>query len=267
MGLFEKRYDLKKDCLRLVFDIEKKGYDFYYGNVLIDYSKLNRYTKKYLDNENNKLKNNVDLLNLEIEKDMIVRRFNKLKSLGYSCDSFEYLGVVNGSMSKQMEDLLNKLVCEDDVLIGIHRIGIDDSSKKISDILKNGLEITGHLGGSAKSNKELKNNVGYYPNNKTIIKELMYADNYKNSKGSILIRIPDVDLDKNIFVVDENNKTRLNPKYIVGYVPVFDNHHLETIITLDMIDKNNDFSYKFIEKEDNSYNYQVDNQYENRRGR
>ena len=98
-------------------------------------------------------------------------------------------------MSKQMEDLLNRLVTENDVLLGIHRIGNNDSPEKIEDILKNRLEITGHLGGAAQSNKELKNNVGYYPNNKTIIKELMYADKYKNSKGSILIRIPDTDLE------------------------------------------------------------------------
>ena len=48
-----------------------------------------------------------------------------------------------------MEDLLNRLVTENDVLLGIHRIGNNDSPEKIEDILKNGLEITGHLGGAA----------------------------------------------------------------------------------------------------------------------
>lgn len=246
MGLFEKKFDIVEDRLRIVFNPQTKSYDVYYGSTLILYSKLSRKSKKYIEKENNKLRTNPEILALELERNTTRERFCKLKSLGYTCDSFEYLGPVNGTMSKQMEDLLHRLVTEENVLLGIHRIGTDDSPEKIEDILRNGLKITGHFDGAVQSNRELKNNVGYYPNNKTIIKELMYADKYKNSKGSILIRIPDSDLEQTIFVIDANGKTRLNPKYIVGYVPLYENHHLETIITLETITKaNSDYSYTY----------------------
>lgn len=248
MGLFERKFDVKEDKLRIVFNPTEKIYDVYYGNTLIPYNKLNRKSKKYIENENNNLLTNPDKLAMELERTAKMRRFDKLKSLGYSCDSFEYLGSVEGTLSKQMEELLNKLVKEENVLLGIHRIGSNDSPEKIADILNNGLEITGHMGGGVLNKRELKNNVGYYPDNKTIIKELMYADCYKNSKGSILIRIPDSDLTQNIFIIDKNGKTRLNPKYIVGYVPLFKEHHLETIVTPDgvrNVESKPEYSYPF----------------------
>lgn len=266
MGLFEKKFDIVEDHLRIVFNPKEKSYDVYYGTTLIPDSKLSRKSKKYIENENNKLRINPDILADEMERVTTRQRFDKLKSLGYSCDSFEYLGPADGTMSKQMEDLLNRLVAENDVLLGIHRIGNDDSPEKIEDILKNGLQITGHFDGATQSNKELKNNVGYYPNNKTIIKELMYADKYKNSKGSILIRIPDADLEQTIFVVDSNGSTRLNPKYIVGYVPLCENHHLETIITMASITKTNcAYSYTFKEKTNDNQVYEQETEHKIRR--
>ena len=266
MGLFEKKFDIVDDHLRIVFNPQTKSYDTYYGPTLIPYSKLSRKSKKHIESENNGLRTNPDRLAYEMERDATIQRFDKLKKLGYTCDSFEYLGPAEGTMSKQMEDLLNRLVAENDVLLGIHRIGNNDSPEKIKDILKNGLEITGHLGGLVQSNRELKNNVGYYPNNKTIIKELMYADKYKNSKGSILIRIPDTDLEQAIFVVDNNGRTRLNPKYIVGYVPLYENHHLETIITLQSLSKtNSSFGYTFQERTNDSQIYQQEAEHKIRR--
>lgn len=89
--------------------------------------------------------------------------------------------------------------------------------------------MTGHLGSGVVGNPELRNNVSYYPDNTTIIKELMYADTYKESIGSILIRIPDYDLRENIFITDINGLIRLNPKYNVGFVPV-NNHKIERIL-------------------------------------
>ena len=59
----------------------------------------------------------------------------------------------------------------------------------------------------------------------------MHANAYKNSKGSILIRIPDNDLSGNIFITDKDGLIRLDPKYIIGYVPLEPNNHIETIIT------------------------------------
>ena len=244
MKIFKKKFDIEKDRLRIVFNSSKKIYVAYHGMNLIPHSSLNRKSQKYIDNKNKELETNFEILATELEKVASRERFDKLKSLGYTCDSFEYLGPVNGTMSKQIKELLNKLTTEENVLLGIHRIGTDDSLEKIEDILKNGLKITGHLGGAAQSNKDLNNNIGYYANNKTIIKELMYADKYKNSKGSILIRIPDEDLKQNIFINTSDGETRLNPKYIVGYVPVYKNYHLELITTLETIKKSK-YSYNF----------------------
>ena len=59
----------------------------------------------------------------------------------------------------------------------------------------------------------------------------MYADLYKDSVGSILIKIPDNVLEsgEDIFVHD-GIANRLNPKYIIGYVPLYKEHHIENII-------------------------------------
>lgn len=226
----EKKLDIKKDHLRFVFNLEEKKYTLYQGLNPIKYEDINKQSKQELNKKNELLIKNPQLLMQELETAKIKQRFKKLKELGYPCDSFEYLGQAKGTMSKQMEELLTKLTAEENVLIGIHRIGDNDSKEKIQDIFLNGLEITGHLNGAAISSKELSNNVSYYPDNKTIIKELMYANHYKNSKGSILIRIPDKDLTQNIFIINKEGKTRINPKYIIGYVPLEANNHIETII-------------------------------------
>ena len=83
---------------------------------------------------------------------------------------------------------------------------------------------------------------------------------------TILIRIPDVDLEQTIFVIDSNGKTRLNPKYIVGYVPLYENHHLETIITPQMILKNNSsYGYTFQERISEDQVYQQETEHKIRR--
>lgn len=241
--IFQRKMDIEKDHLRVKFNLNTRRYDVYYGVKLLSYDDLTSRSRKIIDKKNKLLQTETDLLMQELERAKTSERFGKLKSLGYSCDSFEYLGPVNGTMSKQVEELLNNLLSEENVLLGIHRIGSDDSPNKIEDILVNGLEISGHLGSGVQSAKQLKNNVSYYPNNKTIIKELMYANKYKNSKGSILVRIPDVDLTQNIFIIDDQGRTRLNPKYIVGYIPVSENHHLETIITSKQYNQTYDYSF------------------------
>ena len=120
--------------------------------------------------------------------------------MGYTCHSFEYLGKANGTMSKQMEELLEKLTNEKNILLGIHRIKEYTTQEAIDDILANGLKMTGHFDGSIPTSRELQNSVSYYVDNKIVIKELMYTNQFKNSKGSILIRIPDEELTKNIYI-------------------------------------------------------------------
>ena len=231
MGLFSKKYDRDKDKLKLVFNSEIKKYQLYFNDILIEYKDLNRKTKKFLDEKNKFLETSpymIDYEMMKISTSRSIERSNFLSSIGYNPEPFEHLGPNNGTMSESLKNYLNKLTSLDNVLIGIHRVGYLPD-KYIEDILINGLLITGHMGSGAISTPELGNNVSYYPDNKTIIKELMYADTYKNSKGSILIKIPDEDLTKNIFITI-NRQIRLNPKYIIGYIPV-SNHHIETIIT------------------------------------
>ena len=163
--------------------------------------------------------------------------------MGYTCHSFEYLGKANGTMSKQMEELLEKLTNEKNILLGIHRIKEYTTQEAIDDILANGLKMTGHFDGSIPTSRELQNSVSYYVDNKIVIKELMYTNQFKNSKGSILIRIPDEELTKNIYITDKNGGIRLNPKYIVGYVPLYNNNHLEDIILPPAKSEKNTYNY------------------------
>lgn len=231
MGLFSRKLDLEKDKLVIRFDLNDKVYKVYkYNGELIDYSFLNRKTRKILDIKNNELKTNNELMQSEIRTAKSTKRFNKLKEMGYICNSFEVLGKVNGTMSKEMEEFLNRITTEENVLLGIHRVGSSLSEEQINDILINGLMMTSHSGSGASANIKLEDNVSYYSDNHTIIKELMYANMYKNSTGSILIRIPDSDLTSNIFITNNNGNTVLNPKYILGYVPVDENHHIDTMI-------------------------------------
>ena len=154
------------------------------------------------------------------------------------------LGVNKGTMSPEMNAFLTQLTKKENLVLGIHRTGYSDM-RDIQNILTYGLALTGHSSSGACCHAKLSNNVSFYPDNKTIIKELMYANAYKNSLGSILIAIPDNDLDKEIYVTREdeygNIIKSLNPKYILGYIPVNKDHHIHTIMTLDDIKRQNTF--------------------------
>ncbi len=115
---------------------------------------------------------------------------------------------------------------------GVHRVG-DASVDDIKDMLENGIIMSGHQGsGGYTNNLVLSNNVSYFADNRTIVKELMYANAYKNSPGSILVEIPDDDLTKgSLYITDKDGVVRLNPKYNLGFVPVGKTHHLSGIIT------------------------------------
>lgn len=253
MGLFSKKYDKDKDKLKLVFNIELLEYQFYYQDKLINYKDLNKNTKKYLDNENKFLKANPNIIENEKYKIEAMKsngRRNFLISIGYDIYSFEYLGPNNGTMSKELEQYLNELVSRNNVLIGINRVG-QQPDEYIIDNLLNGILMTGYSGSGVLYKPKLCENVSYYADNRIIIKELMYANTYKNSKGSILIKIPDSDLQNDdIIIQDKNGNYRLNPKYILGYIPVSKDHHIERIITPYDIQKqrrieNNHYSNEF----------------------
>ena len=235
MGFFSKKYNKDKDYLIKKFNAETKEY--YYMKIIngqevkIDYEDLDRSTKKQLLNENRNLLIDKSLLEKEIENYEKKQRFQYLQSIGYNCTSFEYLGKVEGTVSNKMREYLDQLLNEKNVLIGIHRVGQSFDSNILDDTFQNGLKMTGHMGGAVSTSVSLDQNVSYYASNKIIEKELMYADAYKNSKGSILIKIPDSVLESgNDIFISDGYGVRLNPKYIIGYVAVFPNHHIENII-------------------------------------
>lgn len=235
MGLFDKKFDIKDDFLMRMFSPDK-GYYYVKSDGRefheIGVDKLNRRSLKELKRANISLQEDRELLEKELHQYKISKRFDKLKSLGFSTIGFEYLGPVNGSISPMLRDELEQLVSEENVLVGIHRTKHDTSVEAISDILNNGLRIDGHMGGMVASEKKLSDTVSYYPDNSTVIKEAMYANVYKNSSGSIIIRIPDEDLaDTSKIYISDGNDVKVNPKYILGYIPVTADHHIDRMYT------------------------------------
>ena len=219
-----KKYSLN-DRIYLQFNEKTRQYEFFQFGELIPYKKLDKYAKEFLDSHNNDLKNNPELVEKELAKIEYERKVDerekKLEDMGYTCSSTMFISdlpisPINSEFSQKLDNMLS----EENVLYGIHRVG-DTSDKGIMDILENGLEMTGHGWFVDQSALELNQNVGYYPDNMQIKSELICAHGYKGSKGSLLIRIPDEDLKTgDIFITEEKKFKRLNPKYIVGYVPI-----------------------------------------------
>ena len=229
MGLFSKKYDFMRDKVRLVFDVDTKSYYAYLGSKKLSNKELNRKSRKQVEEANDHLMSDSNLLNRELASAKIRQRFQKLKDLGYSCSSFEYLGKVEGKISDEIMNSIEKYFKEDNVLLGIHRVGLV-SDEVVSDILENGLIMSGHGNGAIHSSIELGQNVSYYADNRIVLKEMMYANVYKNSRGSILVRIPDTDLMGDIYL-RKDKEVRLNPKYIIGYFPVNEKHEVTEMIS------------------------------------
>ena len=253
MRLFPKKYDLEKDRLRIIFNPNEQKYNLYYGDKIIPIKELNFRTNKILKKKNKSLITNPSILKKELDTLKHKQRFKKLKSMGYTCDNFQYLGKIKGTMSKEMEEFLDALTSEENILLGIHRVKYYIPMEQIEDILTNGLKMTGHQDGAVPTTNNFQNNVSIYTDNKIIIKELMYANEFKNSKGSILIRIPDEDLHGYIYITDKDGGIRLNPKYIIGYVPLYNNNHLENIILPPNKSNQNTYSYSTSIQENDLY--------------
>lgn len=228
MGIF----DLERDNLEIKFNRIEQKYEAYLPDGRIVYN-LSKRTERVLGKKNKELLLDPSLLAREMQCAIDLDRYKKLRDLGYSCNSFEVLfsDRVTDVMSNEIASYLKELTSEEDVLIGIHRTG-NASLDDIANILRYGLTMTTLNGSTTNSPIHLMNNVSYYPNNDTIIKELINADAYKNSLGAILIRIPDDDLSKNIFMIDsETGQFILDPLYVIGFVPVEEDGKISEIIT------------------------------------
>lgn len=232
MSIFKKKYDLKKDNLYLRFDRSLLRYKFYknrFDQESIPYKELSRKTQNVLDQKNMEVANNPDKMQEEIRASKESERQEFLSSKGMD-RCFEVLSEADdNNMSEEMRAFLETLTKREDIVLGIHRTRVGPQK----DIFEKGLTMTSHINSGVQSTSgiRLTDNVSVYADNKTIIKELMYADSYKSSTGSYLIEIPLEDFDKNLFVVDSEGTTRLNPKYILGYVPVEENNHISRLIT------------------------------------
>lgn len=236
MGIFNYKFDKDNSPLRLEFDYETNQFVYYYGNTLIPYNYLNLKSKLALKKENQKLVDDPKILEYYLEKQRLNEKKKFLSSLGVTLGSFQALGAKGGTMSEELSQFFLKLLNQEDVLIGIHRVGSNGSKVIIEDVLTNGLLLTGHLGGATSNVNTLSNNISFYEDNNTAIEELMYANLYKDSPGSYLICMPIYDLEEGmVYKVDKDGTLRLNPFYIVGYVPVND-QHIDKIITKENIE-------------------------------
>lgn len=220
-----KKYG-SKDYITLKFNLSIKKYEYtFYDGTVVPYNKLDNLAKKELDSKNQELINNPHLLDEVLDKtereNKIIARAKELSEMGYPCISTTI--VSDQPISHIPDDFnqeLNNLLSEEHVLYGIHRTGYmkDDY---LLDILENGLIMTGRGVYVSQDDLSLDQNVGYYPDNMQIKDELLNAHGYKESNGSLLIRIPDEDLKKgDLFIQKENDFMRLKPEYIVGYVPI-----------------------------------------------
>ena len=235
MGLFSKKLDIKDDRLIRRFAPDK-GYYYVQSDgtniTEIGVDQLNKRSLKELKRATLSLNEDKNLQEMELSFYRRRQRADKMKQYGLTTVGFEVLGEVKGSIAPMLKDQLEELVEEKDVLLGIHRTKQGTSIDDIADILNNGLRIDGHMGGMTASTKSLSDTVSYYYDNRTIIKEAMYANIYKNSSGSIIIRIPDEDLaDPNKVYISDGDSVRVDPKYILGYIPVTSDHHLERMYT------------------------------------
>lgn len=218
MGFFKKIYDLKRDGLEICMPLNTMIYGIFKDGEPIDLNKCNKRTKKEFDR-----------ITEEYYK-RLRKRSAIVKQAGYSFDSFQILRTGKFSISKEMEELLMPMINDDNVLLGIHRVGHFADDASIKDMLDNGVELTGHGLNIIMPKPDFTLNFGIYSDNKTILKEIAYADYFKRSKGSIIICIPLEDLQEPVYVYNERRTPVINPKYIVGYFPVNESRCIDSVI-------------------------------------
>lgn len=251
MGLFSKKYDYEYDRLWTKYDLDKDEFYFTMAGKRIDNKQLNLKSRRALKKKNRMTEeertrqrkfaqdDKIRMEELKRRNDARVERISTgWPDLQY--DSFEVFSS-NGfeaRYSSEVKEYLENLTCQQnntEYILGIHRIGA--SEEHLKNIFNQGIIVQGHQSGAAKGTPELKNTVSYYPDNSIIMKEVACADQYKSSRGSVVVKIPKEDIiSNNIYITDEeSNNMYLNPKYIVGYFPIEYDKTISQIITSDTI--------------------------------
>ena len=247
MGIFKKKYDYEEDRLRYEFDLEEDRYCFYMNGKRLDNKEINLKSRRFLKRKNKlteeekierrKIAKSVEEYRREgLERKALVDK-RKENGMDLSYGSFE-MPDVERKFSKEIQEYLEDLTSpekNDQYVVGIHRIGPDDGH--LENIFSQGIIVQGHATGAARGTPSLGNTVGYYPDNRTIVKEVGLAYLYKESKGSIVVKIPKEDIiSNNIYVMDEEAKNMyLNPKYIVWYFTIEDDRTVEKRVTGDTL--------------------------------
>ena len=208
MGMFSKKYDYEMDSLRYEFDLEQDKYCFFKNGKRLSDKELSFASKRFLKKKNNltpeekEQRRDFAKMVKTQEQERIQRKaaIDKRKEAGIELtyDSFEVDSIAQPKFSKEVDDYLKELTAEEnnaDYIVGIHRIG--PSEEHLDNLFCQGIKVQGHMMGAAKGTPELKNTVGYYPNNSTIKKEVGFAYTYKESRGSIVVKIPKEDIISN----------------------------------------------------------------------
>lgn len=248
MGLFSKKYDYISDNLAFEFDSSNKKYyacikkfNYTLGDydiVVLDEKLLNRRTKRELEEKNEELKNNKELLEFEKYYNKRILRQKRLTAAGIQ---------LNPIISKQSNDpkyytksvkhKFDRLLKDDNIVLAIYKVG-QTSDEEIKDILINGLMLSEYSPNAKVSDDydNLEDKANIYSLNEMAINQLFNKEENKDSKGSILIRVPINEYNEDIYY-DYNSEKRLKPKYIVGYIPVKNNSdYINKIITKNNVD-------------------------------
>lgn len=216
----------------LDFNPETNNYCYYDNGKPVDYENLPKNLQRNLDIKNAGLLKNPDLIIKEVRGVKLRTRFEELKEMGLTLEATKYRSKIPTSpIPSDFSDKLDNMLSEENVLYGIHRIG-SSSDDDVLDILEHGLIITGATS-SGVCKYGLDYNVGFYLDNIDIKTELLNASGFRDSKGSILIRIPDDDLSGGRYLIEKDGELRLDPRFIVGYVPLVFND--DGTVTIDKI--------------------------------
>lgn len=156
-----------------------------------------------------------------------------------------YIGVVKswdetGYIDKAIGEELQGIIDDDDYVLGIHRTGHTHINPTISDpnlqsIFKLGLTNNGDMMLGANSGKyDIEKTVTLIQDPLFLAISLKTVDDYKNSTGCIVVKIPKSYLGKKDGYImpiyyNDSNIVRLLPEFVYGYIPV-SNHRIETII-------------------------------------
>ena len=142
-----------------------------------------------------------------------------------------------GYMSEELGMELDRLFSDDDYIVGIHRTGYSIVDEEmLNEIFNGGLINNGHImQGAMSGNLDIENTVSFYTDFPVLVDQLKKSFGYKNSQGSIIIRIPKSYIGKKDGEIKPiyyktNGIVRLLPEFVYGFVPVDSEGKLGKII-------------------------------------